>query len=576
MTEDVESRIDEDQVIELSEVNNITYDDPHEWPKRKKYFVLSVISVTGMIAPLTSAIFFPVLQVIKEAFHTTDMTVNSLVAVFVLTMGICPLGWAAYSDKRGTRRNVYLLSLTMFVCASILCAVSPNIWLLIIMRALQACGSSAVMSVGAGTLSDMYKVEERGTAYGFLFFGVLFGPLLGPLLGGYIDKFFGWRWILWFLAIFGTILFVLIWFLPETYRDTCKLEKLNKRQEREKNSDSKMEDNNSKQPVTCIIEPTNTDEIGKLNDRNKERKSQISVDISLVISTVSTDSMASSSPISPSTTLTVSPPTSLITLVSSNPTSPTTSFNSMLPIDASPSSISSVPQIENGSNKFISFLLLPLSPLLLLRYPNLLLIITNNCTVFAMLYTQSTLVSATFQNRHYFLSPSATGLVLMSRAAGYMVGGVLGGRYADIVLAKGKKKNKGELYAEMRLNSAWFGIIILPLSFTAYGWCVENEVFIVWPLISMFFGGLGILLCHTCTSTYLVDAFPGQSASVISVYTCIRYIAAALMSLLAASMENALGDGWTFTTLAFLNIIGASALVLTYYKGRKWREDLER
>ena len=57
MAEDVESRIDEDQIIELSEDNgnNITYDDPREWPKKKKYFVLSVISVTGTIAPLTSA-----------------------------------------------------------------------------------------------------------------------------------------------------------------------------------------------------------------------------------------------------------------------------------------------------------------------------------------------------------------------------------------------------------------------------------------------------------------------------------------------------------------------------------------
>ena len=56
----------------------------------------------------------------------------------------------------------------------------------------------------------------------------------------------------------------------------------------------------------------------------------------------------------------------------------------------------------------------------------------------------------------------------------------------------------------------------------------------------------------------------------------MRYIASALMSLLAASMENALGNGWTFTTLALLNIIGAGALLITYYKGKKWREDLEK
>ena len=54
MAEDVESRIDEDQTIELPEDSNNTYDDPYEWPKKKKYFVLSIVSVTGMIAPLTS------------------------------------------------------------------------------------------------------------------------------------------------------------------------------------------------------------------------------------------------------------------------------------------------------------------------------------------------------------------------------------------------------------------------------------------------------------------------------------------------------------------------------------------
>jgi len=51
MAEDIESPID---VVELSKDNNITYDDPQEWPKKKKYFVLVVISITGMIAPLTS------------------------------------------------------------------------------------------------------------------------------------------------------------------------------------------------------------------------------------------------------------------------------------------------------------------------------------------------------------------------------------------------------------------------------------------------------------------------------------------------------------------------------------------
>jgi hypothetical protein len=71
---------------------------------------------------------------------------------------------------------------------------------------------------------------------------------------------------------------------------------------------------------------------------------------------------------------------------------------------------------------------------------------------------------------------------------------------------------------------------------------------------------------------YLIDAFPGLSASTMSVNVCIRYLAASLMSVLGAPMGNVLGNGWTFTLLALLNVVGACLLVVIYYKGKGWRE----
>ncbi|CAG8779604.1 4037_t:CDS:1, partial [Cetraspora pellucida] len=67
-----------------------------------------------------------------------------------------PIVWAAYSDKFATRRKVYLASIMVFIISTIACAVSTNIWLLLIMRAIQACGSSAVLSIGSGIISDIY------------------------------------------------------------------------------------------------------------------------------------------------------------------------------------------------------------------------------------------------------------------------------------------------------------------------------------------------------------------------------------------------------------------------------------
>lgn len=64
--------------------------------------------------------------------------------------------WASYSDLRETRRKVYLLASAMFIIAAFLCISVTNIWWLMILRALQATGSSAVLCIGAGTLSDIY------------------------------------------------------------------------------------------------------------------------------------------------------------------------------------------------------------------------------------------------------------------------------------------------------------------------------------------------------------------------------------------------------------------------------------
>ncbi|RGB40740.1 hypothetical protein C1646_687114 [Rhizophagus diaphanus] len=70
---------------------------------------------------------------------------------------------------------------------SITCAVVTNIWLLLIMRGLQASGVSAALCIGAGTISDIYIPTERGKAYDYFSLVIVIGPTIGPIVG--------WRWI---------------------------------------------------------------------------------------------------------------------------------------------------------------------------------------------------------------------------------------------------------------------------------------------------------------------------------------------------------------------------------------------
>lgn len=109
------------------------------------------------------------------------------------------------------------MSFTLFVIFSVLSALSVNIPMLIVMRMLGGGASASVQAVGAGTIADIWETSERGRAMGLFYLGPLTGPLFAPMIGGALSQHFGWRSTMWFLAIFGLVVVVLLIFtLPET------------------------------------------------------------------------------------------------------------------------------------------------------------------------------------------------------------------------------------------------------------------------------------------------------------------------------------------------------------------------
>ncbi|KIJ24108.1 hypothetical protein M422DRAFT_39286, partial [Sphaerobolus stellatus SS14] len=138
------------------------------------------------------------------------------VGLYILIMGFGTLVWAPYSGFYG-RQPIYYSSLPLLCLGSLAAALSRTVTELTISRAIQGFGAGSVMSVGAATISDIYRVEERGTAMGVYFGAVLLGPALAPLAGGLASTYASWRFMQ--LILFGmalAALIAIIVFLPET------------------------------------------------------------------------------------------------------------------------------------------------------------------------------------------------------------------------------------------------------------------------------------------------------------------------------------------------------------------------
>lgn len=156
------------------------------------------------------------LAVLTRELDTTETIINMSVALYMLSMSIFPMWWSAFSEQFG-RRSIYLISFTLFVIFSVLCAVSVNAPMLIVFRLLAGGASASVQTVGAGTIADIWESHERGRAMSFFYLGPLLGPLIAPIIGGVLTQHLGWRSTMWFLAIYGLIiLFTLLFLLPET------------------------------------------------------------------------------------------------------------------------------------------------------------------------------------------------------------------------------------------------------------------------------------------------------------------------------------------------------------------------
>ena len=123
---------------------------------------------------------------------------------------------SSFSETLG-RRTIYLVSFSLAVVFSILSALSTNVAMLIVMRLLSGGAYASVQAVGAGTIADIWEPRERGRAMGMFYLGPLTGPLIAPIIGGALTQRWSWRATMWFLAIFGAISVVGVFFcLPET------------------------------------------------------------------------------------------------------------------------------------------------------------------------------------------------------------------------------------------------------------------------------------------------------------------------------------------------------------------------
>jgi EmrB/QacA subfamily drug resistance transporter len=131
---------------------------------------------------------------IQTDLHSSFADLQWVIDAYALTLAATLLTSGSLADMYG-RKRLYVIGLSVFTAASLLCGIAPNTLVLQLSRGLQGVGGAIMFSVALALLADAFRGKERGVAFGV--WGAITGlaVAIGPVVGGGLTSGLSWRWI---------------------------------------------------------------------------------------------------------------------------------------------------------------------------------------------------------------------------------------------------------------------------------------------------------------------------------------------------------------------------------------------
>ena len=160
----------------------------------------TMLIVLGVLLPvfmgsLDNTILASALPTIGREFGDVHNLPWLVTAYLIANTAVSAL-YGKLSDIRG-RRVALLIAISMYMTGSLVCALAPNMFVLILGRVLHGLGGGGLTSTGMVVLGDLAAPKDRGKYYGYFSATYTTAGACGPVLGGVIAEYLHWSVIFW-------------------------------------------------------------------------------------------------------------------------------------------------------------------------------------------------------------------------------------------------------------------------------------------------------------------------------------------------------------------------------------------
>lgn len=181
----------------------------------KEHLAVLTLALSMMLASLGTSITNVALPTLSIELSAPFQDVQWVVTAYLVTLTLSVVFVGRLGDRFGLKRML-LCGLGLFSATSLLCALAPDLWVLIAARALQGVAAAFLMTLTIALVHETTGANRVGRAMGLLGTMSALGTALGPSLGGFLVSAADWSAVFLALVPFGLLGLVLAWFCLPT------------------------------------------------------------------------------------------------------------------------------------------------------------------------------------------------------------------------------------------------------------------------------------------------------------------------------------------------------------------------
>jgi len=176
---------------------------------RYQVFVIAILAILQFTIILDFMVLSPLGAILIPKLSITAAQFSHVVSGYAFSAGIAGILAAGFADKFD-RKRLLLFFYVGFILGTVLCAIAPNYHMLLIARIITGLFGGVIGSVSFAIITDLFRMETRGRVMGFVQMAFAASQVLGIPIGLELANKFGWHYPFWMIAVFGTIVGVVI------------------------------------------------------------------------------------------------------------------------------------------------------------------------------------------------------------------------------------------------------------------------------------------------------------------------------------------------------------------------------